>query len=74
MKLLWGFSWILEDTKSQRHHTAANGAKSRYGELIIEMKSVDQYVEHICHPQEAAKMGAVRENSWKPPANVELES
>lgn len=41
MKLLWGSSWILEDTKSQRDHTAANGAKSRYGELMIEIKNVD---------------------------------
>lgn len=74
IKLLWGFSWILEDTKSQRDHSAASVARRRYDELMIERKSMAQNVEHICHPQKAVKMGRVWENSWKPPATMELDS
>lgn len=35
---------------------------------------MDQNVEHICHPPKAVQMEGVRENSWRLPANVELES
>lgn len=64
-KTVGGFNWILEDTETQKGHAVANGAKSRYGELMIERKSMDQNVEHICHPQKAVKMGGARENSWE---------
>lgn len=58
IKLVWD---SVEFWKAQKlgDHTAANGVKSRYGELMTERKSMDQNVEHLSSSKSSEDEGRI---------------